>query len=82
MTAVESPRNDLEPLLSVKKVAKYLGISESGVYRLRRTGELSGVKVGARTLFEPSEVRRFIEAGRLSTSGTQPPSETDPPEEA
>ena len=64
MTAVESPRNDLEPLLSVKKVAEYLGISESGVYRLCRAGDLAGVKVGGRTLFEPREVRQFIEASR------------------
>lgn len=66
MTALGSTRNDLEPLMSVKQVAGYLGISESGIYRLCRAGDLVGVKVGGRTLFEPREVRQFIEASRRS----------------
>jgi excisionase family DNA binding protein len=59
----------------VKKVAEYLGISESGVYRLCRAGDLVGVKVGSRTLFEPREVRQFIEASRRQiANGAMPPS--------
>lgn len=79
MTAVESPRTDLEPLLSVKKVAECLGISESGVYRLCKAGELVGVKVGGRTLFEPREVRQFIEASRRQVTKGATPSSTKRP---
>jgi excisionase family DNA binding protein len=67
VTAADSPREPtggLEPLLSVDEVTQVLRISESGVYRLVRSGELARVKVGSRTLFEPAEVRRFIEQRR------------------
>ena len=77
MTAVESVRTDLEPLLSVKEVAEYLGISESGVYRLCRAGDLIGVKVGGRTLFEPREVREFIEACRRKSADGPGPSSSE-----
>lgn len=77
MTAVESPRDGLEPLLSVKELAVYLGISESGVYRLLKAGDLAGVKVGGRTLFERREVREFIEASRRRVPGDRSlPTET------
>ena len=82
MTAVDSPRNGLEPLLSVKEVADCLGISESGVYRLCRAGDLAGVKVGGRTLFEPQEVRQFIEASRRQVPDRGPSSSTEETEEA
>lgn len=58
------PTEGLEPLLSIDEVTRVLRISESGVYRLVRNGELARVKVGSRTLFEPSDVRRFIEERR------------------
>ena len=61
--------------MSVKQVAEYLGISESGIYRLCRAGDLVGVKVGGRTLFEPKEVRQFIEASRRSTPESAPQAE-------
>jgi excisionase family DNA binding protein len=77
MTAVESPRDGLEPLLSVKELAVYLGISESSIYRLLRAGDLAGVKVGGRTLFERREVREFIEASRRRVPGDRSlPTET------
>jgi excisionase family DNA binding protein len=50
----------LEALLSVRDVGDVLRISESGVYRLVRRGELIPVKVGGRTLFEPAVIRAFI----------------------
>jgi excisionase family DNA binding protein len=54
----------IEALLSIDEVAQLLRISESGVYRLARSGELPRVKVGSRTLFEPHEIRRFIASRR------------------
>jgi excisionase family DNA binding protein len=61
----------LEALLSLDEVAQLLRISESGVYRLIRSGELPRVKVGSRTLFEPHEIRRFI-ANRRDAAPERP----------
>lgn len=58
----------IEALLSLDEVAQLLRISESGVYRLVRSGELARVKVGNRTLFEPHEIRGFIARQREATS--------------
>lgn len=57
----------IEALLSLDEVAQVLRISESGVYRLVRSGELPRVKVGNRTLFEPHAVRAFIASRREAT---------------
>lgn len=65
----DSTPDMLEPLLSVEEVSKLLRISESGVYRLLRRGELASVKVGGRTLFEPRAVREFIAASRRTSPG-------------
>jgi predicted DNA-binding transcriptional regulator AlpA len=46
-----------EPLLSVKDVQKFLGLSEAGVYRLFRVGDLETVLLGKR--------RRCVEAATL-----------------
>jgi excisionase family DNA binding protein len=67
VTRVDASRQSehgIEPLLSLDEVTQLLRISESGVYRLVRSGELPRVKVGSRTLFEPSEIRRFISRRR------------------
>jgi 7-cyano-7-deazaguanine synthase len=77
MTNHEDPDNP-EPvakqeaagLLSVERVARRLGISESGVYRLTKARELSKLKVGTRTMFEPAEVERYIAKCR-ATSRTE-----------
>jgi excisionase family DNA binding protein len=52
-------------LLSIDEVSELLRISESGVYRLRRCGQLASVKVGGRTLFEPGVIREFIASRRV-----------------
>ena len=67
MTGVDAPSQSvhgIEPLLSLDEVSRLLRISESGIYRLVRSGALPRVKVGNRTLFEPAEIRRFIARGR------------------
>jgi excisionase family DNA binding protein len=65
MTALDaSSETVLEPLLCIDEVAELLRISERGVYRLMRRGELCGLKVGHRTLVEQQEVRQFIESQR------------------
>ncbi len=50
----------IEVLMSIDDVVDVLRISESGVYRLVRNGELPRVKVGGRTLFDPNDVRALI----------------------
>ena len=54
-------------MLSVQQVAQRLGISESGVYRLIKAGELCRLKVGTRTVFEPAEIERYITRCRLAS---------------
>lgn len=54
-------------LLSLKQVAERLNISDSGVYRLIESGELRRLKIGGRTLFEPTEVARYIATCRVAT---------------
>jgi excisionase family DNA binding protein len=65
------PGDALEPLLSVDDVVRLLGVSESGIYRLVRAGDLPRVKVGNRTLFEPAAIRAFI-AERREASPPSP----------
>lgn len=72
MTGAEGnsrPSSALEPLLSVEEVSGLLRISESGVYRLLRRGQVASVKVGGRTLFEPQAIREFIAASRRTSLG-------------
>jgi len=57
----------MESLLSVKQAAARLGISSSGIYRLITAKELRHLKVGARTLFEPAEIERYIAAARAAS---------------
>jgi excisionase family DNA binding protein len=64
----------LEPLLSVDDVARVLGVSESGIYRLVRAGDLPRVKVGSRTLFEPAAIRVFIAHRRDTARSAATPS--------
>ena len=69
MTGADAPSQSvhgIEPLVSLDEVSRLLRISESGVYRLVRSGALPRVKVGKRTLFEPDEIRRFIASRRGS----------------
>jgi 7-cyano-7-deazaguanine synthase len=74
MTDHEHPHTPEHPdgseatdLLSVQRVAKRLGISESGVYRLTNTGNLVKLKIGTRTMFEVADVERYIARCRAAS---------------
>ena len=54
------PEPAIEPLLSIADLRRVLRISESGIYRLMRSGGLAAVRIGGRTLFSPDAVRRLI----------------------
>lgn len=56
--------------MSIDEVAGVLRISERGVYRLISRGALRSLKVGHRTLIEPTEVRAFIASQRESANPT------------
>ncbi len=71
MTNHEDPHSPEADLLSVERVAKRLGISESGVYRLTKGRELSKLKVGTRTMFEPGEVERYVARCRAASRTEQ-----------
>ena len=60
-----------EPLLSLKEVATWLGVSERTVMRLRSKGELSPYMVGGVLRFEPREVRIYLHRS-LSRTAARP----------
>jgi excisionase family DNA binding protein len=49
-------------LISVGEVADVLGVSIQTIYSWVSKGRLPFVKVGRRTLFQPVEIERWIEA--------------------
>ena len=51
-------------LLNVKQVQDTLGVSERTVFRLIKSGELHGFKVGREWRFEPSDIDDYIERQR------------------
>lgn len=54
----------LEPLLDVREVARILGISRDGVYKLIGEGELRPARVGERWRFLPDDVRAYLDRHR------------------
>jgi excisionase family DNA binding protein len=54
----------MEPLMTAETVAERLSISLSMVYKLRRSGALPSVQVGALYRFHPDAVRAFMRGER------------------
>lgn len=52
--------NQMEPLMTAETVAEKLNVSLSMVYKLRRSGALPSVQVGALYRFHPDDVRAFM----------------------
>jgi excisionase family DNA binding protein len=48
-------------LMTVKGVLQYLKISRPTLYSLINEGKIRTVKIGTRTLFDPEDVKKFIE---------------------
>jgi len=57
---VDVPDNEMEPLMTAETVAGKLNVSLSMVYKLRRSGALPSVQVGALYRFHPDDVRAFM----------------------
>ncbi len=58
----------LPTLLGVPAVADELGIAKRTVYMLVAKGELDHVRVGRRVLIPSNELRRFVDAHRVTTT--------------
>jgi excisionase family DNA binding protein len=60
----DNTRDAVAPLLSKRKVAVYLGISERTVDRLVLSGDLFAYRVGGHRRFRIAEVHAFVDGRR------------------
>ncbi len=59
-----------EPLMDFPETRDFLGLSDSGLRRLVRSGRLRCVHIGKRRIaFDPSDVRAFVEQAKSDCSG-------------
>lgn len=54
-------------LMSVEDVARALSVSPYSVRRWTAQRRLARVKLGGRTLYDPAEVKRFIDDAKAAT---------------
>jgi excisionase family DNA binding protein len=57
------------PLRDVKWVAEFLGITQSHVYYLVRTGSLPAIRLGRHCRFREDTVIQFLDAGGTRVKG-------------
>ena len=69
------PRDRLVPklLLSYEEASWSLSVCERTLRNMVARGQLVAVKIGGRTLFDPSDLRATIEAHRTQSTPTQGP---------
>lgn len=56
-------------LINAREVARRLGIARGTVYNLASAGKLAAVKVFGALRFEPQEIERLIERGKINQPG-------------
>ena len=61
----------IDRLLTVEDVMENLRISRPTLYRLLKSNRLVPVRIGKRTLFDPKDIRAFVDAAK----GTSEPQE-------
>jgi excisionase family DNA binding protein len=72
-----SVTDSIEKLLTVEDVMANLRISRPTLYRLLKSGHLVPVRIVKRTLFDPTDIRAFIEISKKSgASAGKPPQKT------
>ncbi|MBV8982561.1 MAG: helix-turn-helix domain-containing protein [Acidimicrobiia bacterium] len=54
------------PPINVARAAQYLGTSERHVRRLWAERRLTGIKLGGKLLFDPSELDAFLERNTVA----------------
>jgi excisionase family DNA binding protein len=54
----------IDRLLTVEDVMATLRISRPTLYRLLKAGHLIPVRIGKRTLFDPTDIRAFVDASK------------------
>ena len=65
--------DNVDKLLTVVDLMASLRISRPTLYRLLKSGQLIPVRIGKRTLFDPADIRAFIEASKSGTPSTKKP---------
>lgn len=69
----ESPQVPAPPaLLNASHVTKILGISERTLWSLTASGEIPVVRIRRRRLFDPADIRAYIEAAKSGRKGGRP----------
>lgn len=53
-------------LITVKRLAEYLSVSEKAIYEMKSRDQIPYVKIGARLRFDPDEIQAFIEENKKS----------------
>ena len=56
------PNKEVDAVMTVNEVAKYLKLTESTIYRLARAGELPGRKVGGVWRFSREALDKWLAA--------------------
>jgi excisionase family DNA binding protein len=59
-----SVTDSVDKLLTVSDLMDSLRISRPTLYRLLKSGQLIPVRIGKRTLFDPADIRAFVEASK------------------
>ena len=59
-------------LMNINEVAEALRVSRFTVSRWAAEGRLQRIKIGGRVLFDPVDVRRFIETAKQGSALPQP----------
>jgi len=61
-----------EGLMTVKEALDHLKIGRTKLYDLISEGKLRTVKIGKRTLFDPDDVKKFVEGQKTGTQAPAP----------
>lgn len=51
--------------MTVKDVLNHLKIGRTNLYDLLKKGKIQTVKIGKRTLFDPEDLKKFIEGQKI-----------------
>ncbi len=60
---------NLEKLLTVPEVAKYLRVNPFTVYRMVERGDLPGIRVADMWRFEESDIKKWLQEKKVAPSG-------------